>query len=244
MQDNPRAGKISSRMIFLFLFLLATGGTGFRCHIPEDDYSIIFGNDWDKAENFVKENEEWMKRLSKILDISYPEAVAVVFPEFVRYSALRNTIEVTLLQTLYINLGEEYADFSIGYLQMKPSFAEAVHGNSNLLKGKLKNTFGNSKENSNPREFRRTIVEDMQKPRIQFIYLAAFIKICESRFNLSDLDEEQRIKFLSTAYNYSFLKNREQILEMTGARYFTTGRENGRYFSYSDISLYWYRLNR
>ncbi|MDX9946603.1 MAG: hypothetical protein RBS38_04490 [Bacteroidales bacterium] len=244
MLFKPRAWKISSRLIFLLLFFPATGGTTFQCPLPEDDYKKIFGNDWDKAEEFVKDNEEWMKRLSEILDISYPEAVSVVFPELVRYSALRDRIEVALLQTLYINLGEEYADFSIGYLQMKPSFAAAVHGNSHLLRGKLKNQFRKSKETDNPREFRKTIVEDMQKPRMQFIYLAAFIKICESRFSLSDLDEEQRIGFLSTAYNYSFLKSQDQINAMTGSRYFTTGTDNDRYFSYSDISLYWYRLHR
>jgi len=228
----------------LLLLLLATGGTAFHCPSSEDDYRKIFGKEWVKAEDFVKENEEWMKRLSKILDISYNEAVAVVFPELVRYSTLRDRIETSLLQTLYINLGEEYADFSIGYLQMKPSFAVAVHGNSHLLRGRLKNHFRNNKEIDNQREFRKIIVEDMQKPWMQFIYLAAFIKICESRFSLSDLNEEQRIRFLSTAYNYSFLKNHDQILAMTGSRYFTTGTDNGRYFSYSDISFYWYRMHR
>ena len=244
MFSKPWAGKIASRLIFLLIFFPAYGGTSFQSPLPEDDYRKIFGNDWDKAEEFVKDNEEWMKRLSKILDISYPEAVAVVFPELVRYSALRDRIEVALLQTLYINLGEEYADFSIGYLQMKPSFAVAVHDNSHLLRGRLKNHFSKSKEKDNPREFRKTIVEDMQKPWLQFIYLAAFIKICESRFSLGDLDEEQRIRFLSTAYNYSFIKNQEQIQAMTGSRYFTTGTDNGRHFSYSDISVYWYRMHR
>lgn len=244
MLVNRRAGKWSPRLIFFLLLFPATGGTTFQHPLPEDDYSKIFGNDWDKAEEFVKENEEWMRRLSKITNISYYEAVSVVFPELVRYSALRDRIEVALLQTLYINLGDEYADFSIGYLQMKPSFAGAVYANSHLLIGNLRNHFRNNKEKNNPGEFRRTIVEDMQKPWIQFIYLAAFIKICESRFSLSDLDEEQRIRFLSTAYNFSFLKNQDQINAMTGSRYFTTGKDNGRYFSYSDISLYWYRLHR
>lgn len=244
MLVNRRAGKFSPRLIFLLLLLPATGGTAFRYPASEDDYRQIFGNDWVKAEVFVKDNEEWMKRLSKILDISYNEAVAIVFPELVRYSALRDRIETTLLQTLFINLGEEYADFSIGHLQMKPSFAMAVHGNSHLLRGRLKNYFRNYKEINNPRDFRKIIVEDMQKPRMQFIYLAAFIKICESRFTLSDLEAEQRIRFLSTAYNYSFIKNQEQIQAMTGSRYFTTGTDNGRHFSYSDISVYWYRMHR
>ena len=242
MPINRKAWKITPCLIFLFLFFPAPGGITLQCIEPEQDYRKIFGGDWDKAEEFTRDNGEWMKRLSKILDISYPEAVSVVFPELVRYSALRDRIEVGLLQTLYINLGDEYADFSTGFFQMKPSFAEAVHLNSHLLRGRLKNYFRNRAGKNSPREFRKDIVEDMQKPWLQFIYLAAFIKICEARFNLSDLDAEQRILFLSTAYNYSFLKNHDQILAMTGARYFTAGTTSSRQFAYSDISLYWFRM--
>ena len=38
----------------------------------------------------------------------------VIFPELVRYSAIRDKMEITLLKTLYRNLGEDYADFSVG----------------------------------------------------------------------------------------------------------------------------------
>jgi len=241
MMVHRRPGKLYSCLISLLLLFLVSGGMTLRCNESQQDFIRIFGNDWEKAEKFVAENEEWMKQLSHILDISYPEAVSIVFPELVRFSALRDRIEVGLLQTLYINLGDEYADFSTGYFQMKPSFAEAIHLNSHLLRGKLKNHFSNRSEENNPAKFRRTIVEDMQVPRMQFIYLAAFIKICEARFSLGDLDEEQRIRFLSTAYNYSFLKSQDQIQAMTGSRYFTTGTGNDGNFAYSDISLYWYR---
>lgn len=239
-----RAGKNHPCLISLLLLLLASGGMSLHCRESEQDYRTVFGNDWQKAEKFVEENEEWMMRLSRNLGISYPEAVSVVFPEIVRYSALRNRIEVGLLQALYINLGEEYADFSTGYFQMKPSFAEAIHLNSHLLRGRMLNHFRSRAAENDSREFRKNIVEDMQTPRMQFIYLAAFIKICEARFNLTGLDEEQRILFLSTAYNYSFLKDYDQILAMTGARFFTTGTGNGRSYAYSDISLYWYSTRR
>ena len=36
--------------------------------------------------------------------ISYPIAIAVIFPELVRYSALRDKMEITLLKTLYNSL--------------------------------------------------------------------------------------------------------------------------------------------
>lgn len=226
-------------LICLVLLITVSGSMTLRCEEP--DYRKIFGNDWSKAEEFVRGNEAWMKRLSEITGISYTEAVSVVFPELIRYSALRDRIEVSLLQALYINLGEEYADFSTGYFQMKPSFAESVHSNSHFLRGRLRNHFRNRTEENNTGEYRRTIVDDMQKPWMQFIYLAAFIRICEARFDLSDLNSEQRIRFLSTAYNYSFQKSYEQILAMAGKRFFTTGTGNGEKYPYSDISLCWFR---
>ena len=244
MPVNPGKGSLYPFLISLFLFFLASGSMSLLSREPEQDYRKIFGADWEKAEEFVKENREWMEQLSGILDISYREAVSIVFPELVRYSALRDRIEIALLQTLYINLGDDYADFSIGWFQMKPSFAETVHLNSHLLRGKLKNYFRKQNQPDNPREFRRTIVENMQKPPMQFIYLAAFIKICEERFDLRNSDEEQRLTFLATAYNYSFLKNQEQIAAAAGAKHFITGKENGSFFSYSDVSLFWYRLHQ
>ena len=39
--------------------------------------------------------------------------MSVVFPELVRYSALRDKMEITLLKALYINVGRDYANFSL-----------------------------------------------------------------------------------------------------------------------------------
>ena len=51
-------------------------------------------------------------------------AVAVVFPELVRYSALMDFMETTAVKALYQQKGVKGADFSIGRFQMKPSFVE------------------------------------------------------------------------------------------------------------------------
>ena len=94
-------------------------------HISQSlNYPEIFGDDWKKAMLFESENRSWMEPILAKNHISYPLAVAVIFPELVRYSALRDKMEITLLKALYINLGDDYANFSIGQFQMKPSFAE------------------------------------------------------------------------------------------------------------------------
>lgn len=215
----------------------------FTCTLfpQEQNYSKTFGKDWDKAAEFIRENEPWMKKITGRFNISYPVAVAVVFPELVRYSALRDKMEITILKSLYIYAGEDYADFSVGRFQMKPSFAEAVNERSHLLKGRLRNFFPDPAGYNTAWKYRSSIVAHLENPQAQFIYLIAFIRICEKLFDLGGLDEEQKVKFLSTAYNYSFLKSFEEVNSMADRKFFSTKLVTSEYYCYSDISLSWYR---
>jgi hypothetical protein len=204
------------------------------------DYKKIFGSDWEKAEAFVSENETWMKQLSEKYSVSYPVAIAVVFPELVRYSALRDKMEITLLKALYINLGEDYANFSIGQFQMKPSFAESIHQKVPLLKGRLRNQFREKTRNNDIRKYRASIVKDLEQPESQFLYLIAFLKICGTIYNLEEMDEDFRLKFLATAYNYSFQKSFDEVEKMTDKKFFYTKLVKAESYSYSDISAFWF----
>jgi hypothetical protein len=122
-------------MRVLFLFLLFTGllKSGLSQSI---NYEDLFGDDWKKAVTFEKENRIWMEPLLVKNHISYPIAISIIFPELVRYSALKDKMEITLLKTLYVNLGEDYANFSIGQFQMKPSFAEMIRENAPDVTGR------------------------------------------------------------------------------------------------------------
>jgi len=230
--------KIIWKKLTVLITLFCLGLVSFT---QQTDYTKIFGSDWLKAEAFVSLNGAWMKRLSDKYDVSYPMAIAVVFPEIVRYSAIRDKIEITLLKALYINLGEDYADFSIGQFQMKPSFAEALYKKAPLLNGRLRIQFREKTAYNNPRDLRSAIVRDLEDPESQFVYLIAFIKICEAVYDLKGMDENRKIRFLATAYNYSFLESFEDVEKMTGKKFFNTKLVKGDSYSYADISAYWYR---
>lgn len=204
------------------------------------DYKSIFGSDWDKAEAFITENKSWMKHLSDKYDVSFPVAAAVIFPELIRYSALLDKIEITLLKTLYINLGDDYADFSIGPFQMKPSFAETIHEKAVFVKDRIRNQFRSDLQEGNIRGYRASIVKDLEDPRSQFLYLICFLKICDSTFKLEKADDNSRVKFLSSAYNCGLDKSFRQINEMSERKFFNTKLYKTVNYSYSDISLYWY----
>lgn len=186
-----------------------------------------------------------MRSACEKFDINYSFAAAIVFPELVRYSALLDKIEISLLKTLYINLGEDYADFSIGPFQMKPSFAEQIHENSNFLKErKIRSLFRTKSSFNDIKQYRRSIVADLEYVRRELNYLIAFIKICDVRYQIVWENETEKLQFYSTAYNCGLNKDYDYIEAMMDKKFFTTKLFKSETYSYSDISVFWNRLRK
>jgi hypothetical protein len=232
--------RIKSKRISV-VFFLVIGSINFGWAQPLN-YQDIFGHDWQNALAFVGINKNWVEPKLDKYNISYPMAIAVVFPELVRYSAVRDKIEITLLKALYINLGNDYADFSIGPFQMKPSFAEMVREKATIVMGrKSKSLFKNRSEYTDNKTFRAAIVTELEDPETEINYLIAFFKICESSFNIKWKDENDKLRFFATAYNYGFNKKAEQIKSMTDKKFFNTRVFKTDNFSYADIASFWYK---
>ena len=206
------------------------------------DYQVLFGDDWNKALIFEKENRNWMEPLLAKSHVSYPVAIAVIFPEIVRYSALRDKVEITLLKTLYVNLGEDYANFSVGQFQMKPSFAETIRRKADSVLGRKSGiSFKRKSDFNDIKDFRKSILNDLEDPKSQINYLVAFIMICEKEFKTSCKDEISQIKFLATAYNFGIDKKEPEIERMTDRKFFNTKLIMAEKYCYSDVSLFWYK---
>jgi hypothetical protein len=209
------------------------------------DYHQIFGSDWDKALAFERENRSWMQPLLDRNNIPYDLAIAVIFPELVRYSALRDKMEITLLKALYINLGEQYANFSIGRFQIKPSFAETIRRDGPSVLGRKSGIiFKQPGDFENISDYRKSIVIDLEKAETEFTYVIAFCKICEKKYRIGRMEPNRKLKFLATAYNYGIDKRAEEIEQMTGGRYFNTKLFKTQNYSYADVALYWYENYR
>jgi len=233
---------MSRIQIKLFLIILAFLTRLSLSYSQSIDYQSVFGSDWTKAEAFVAENKNWIEPLLKKHNISYPLAISVIFPELVRYSALRDKMETTLLKTLYVNLGEYYANFSIGQFQMKPSFAESIRNQAHsVLSRRSGIVFMGETEFNDIKNYRKSIVTDLEDPKIQFKYLIAFIKICDKKFKTDRMNDTTRIKFLATVYNYGIDKSIDQINSMMDKKFYNTKLFKTENYSYSDVSVFWYR---
>ncbi len=230
--------KTSGRFILIFLVLSALIKILYGQKL---NYSEIFGNDWQNALLFIEENNFWIKPALESHEIPYAEAVAVVFPELVRYSAIRDKMEITLLKTLYRNLGDDYADFSVGVFQVKPSFAEKIRAAAPAVMGrKSKDLFWKKSTFKNEREFRSAIILDLENPRTELNYIIAFFMICDKYFKLSGENPSKKIRFLATAYNTGFWKTREEIERMAEKKFFNTKLFKTESYSYADIAVFWY----
>jgi hypothetical protein len=225
----------------IFSFFLLFTGISIQVHCQSFNYDEIFGDDWKKASLYVSENRKWMEPFLEKNKISYREAVAVIFPELVRYSALRDKMETAVLKALYINLGEAYANFSIGVFQIKPSFASYIREEYPLAKGNKSGlTFKKSKTYNDVRDYRREIVSDLEDPVQQLNYIVAFFTLCEKKFKVSRLNEHDRVIFLASAYNCGIDKERKIIENSVNRKFFNTKLFRTENYVYSDVSIYWY----
>ncbi len=237
------ARRNGTRLMYYFIASVFITGSFFNySQAQEINYRELFKDDWKKAEEFIDSNSGWIKPFLRKNDIGFNEAMAVVFPELIRYSALRDRMETALLKTLYVNLGKEYANFSIGPFQMKPSFAELLGISArSVQRGKLRQMVRDSAEFSDITDYRKAILTDLEDPSRQLGYLVVFFRICERKFNLTGMNPEERIRFLSTAYNYGFFRQQSEIAAMEGKRFFSNALFSGDHYPYADVSLAWYR---
>jgi hypothetical protein len=200
-------------------------------------YLTIFGNDYSKAVEFNSRNHQAFASKARLYKTDVRILKAVVFPELIRYSLLRDLIETRALEHLYAN-GVAEVDFSIGHFQMKPSFAEQIekyitdHG----LKG-----FGQLITYKSLNH-RRERISRLKSLEWQLSYLCGFIKVFEHRFSsVSFSSEAEKLRFLFTAYNSGFLQMEQHLRKRLSEKFFPYGpKMQVRQYNYADIALEYY----
>ncbi len=227
------------------IFLLVSVLTGWACFSSGQSvsYQDIYGADWAKAWRFVEENQDWMKKSCTLFRVDYSLAVAVVFPELVRYSALRDRMEITLMKALYVHKGSEYADFSVGIFQIKPSCAETILTEV-MLNGerRFSRYFSHLHHTLSERDKRTVLLKELEDPEAQFIYVLAIIRLLDRRFGtIAWTDPQGKVKFYAAAYNSGFNAPEAQIRQFINAPLFHTGLVKPAVcYAYSAVSATFY----
>ncbi len=167
-----------------------------------------------------------------------------LFPEIVRFSELQNKVESYSLEVLYVRFGTAYANFSIGRMQMKPSFAEALEGMAQDPEYKV------SPSVRKKLQYRITEAKEVRKERIrrlndwdwQVIYALAFAQISFSKYKLAQKTGVEQVRWLAGIYNRGLQHPAEDIKKWMQKRTFPHGPAyRGEQFIYSEIAVDFYQ---
>lgn len=167
--------------------------------------------------------------------------LSVAFPEMLRYTLWKDVLETTALEVLYIDHGAGAADFSIGWFQMKPSFAEGIEQRI-LINTKAMAIFSQLVLNKDdlPAEQRRKRVARLKDMKWQAEYLSAFVWLASAKLDSASAGTGKRLQYLSALYNKGLdcsLKEIDQFL-LTRTFPYGPGRENP--FSYSELATFFF----
>jgi hypothetical protein len=219
----------------------------FCCVFPplraEEDYTVLFGAKYAAAEEFLRQYS-WISASLRLPPQETQIALAVVFPEIIRFKSLEDKIQVRALKVLYVQYGRKYADFSVGHFQMKPTFAEQIERDYNrLFSAEEKTAAGiapfDTGDSSPLRKERVVRLDDLQwQARYLRLFMMVMGKLYQSRAFADDLE---KLRFYATAYTAGYAKGERTIRKIIPRRHFHVHLlfPKTRY-SYADIAVFYF----
>jgi hypothetical protein len=206
-------------------------GNGARPSGPSIDYRNVFAADYTSATRFIQEHP-WIADTLQTNGIKPAEAISVVFPELIRYTSLEDEMEIGALQVLYTLWGPDYADFSIGRFQMKPSFAL-----------QLEKDMCPSRDlgSDSTRTSRKERIDRLIDLTGQVRYLVLFFHYMDRRYAKTKWNtKEEKVRFYAAAYNCGYRNPDHYIRRMMDQKYFSTVRLSHQTYCYADIAAFYY----
>jgi hypothetical protein len=222
------------------LLLLLPSGPAAAQQTPR--YRVLLGAHYESALDYLGSRLASLVATLRDADQDPGLLVSVVFPELVRYSIIRDRIETTGLKVFYVHLGGEFADFSIGRFQMKPSFIEELEAAVRRYRLWAFSDVIDYGAAGGERDLRRERVRRLEQESWQERYLACFGAVLACRFPREQtMEPVERIEFAAAAYNRGFWKSEGDIRRSAQMALFPYGTEYpGPQYRYSDVAVGFY----
>jgi len=228
---------------------IATSGDHPSIAVPPDrpaptNFRQIFAADYEAATRFLQEHA-WMADTLRGYGVNPEEALSVIFPELLRYNELEDDLEVGALRVLYIQWGPQYADFSIGRFQMKPSFALRLERDCwrtlpTVYTSRLRASLTTVSDSLT--EDRRRRIARLTDLSWQLYYLALFFHYMDERYPPTRWNKrEDKVRFYAAAYNSGYWLSERQIHQRMTGRFFATNRLSRGKYCYGDIAVFYFQ---
>lgn len=236
--SSTRKPSRARSLVGLLLF-----GVALSALAAEEDYAAIFGTKYDEAEQFLRQNS-WIADFLYLPPLETRIALAVVFPEIIRFRVLEDRLQIRALKVLYVQYGRKYADFSVGQFQMKPTFTEQVERDYNRLfsdeeKAATAIPAFATGDSSGLRKERVLRLDDV---RWQVRYLRLFMMVMGKLYGDQAFDDGlEKLRFYATAYTAGYAKGEKTIRRMMRAKHFHVQLffPKARY-NYADIAVFYF----
>lgn len=210
------------------------------------DFGKTFGVKATRANTRMQAMQQSFEICSGISEHSVSFMQSIVFPEVMRYNTIKDGIESESLKTLYVQFGEEYANFSIGIFQIKPSFAETVETKcKQLLPVEIYQELQLNYNEKTAENIRAKRIERLLDEDWQLIYLSGFIVVCNKIYcNKKFINDTEKLQWYATVYNAGFDKSEEYIYKkITEANFYLAQQMPGKKFKYAAIATWYYQQN-
>ena len=218
---------------FVFLIILCFTSTSLT--IPGQ-----FKRDISDAIQLLKKEQKTIDSIALNYNCKKSEVLSIVFPEIIRYSRFKDFFETKALEQLYVLKGNAWADFSIGFFQMKPSFVEDLEYHVRYLPD-LDEDFTEIIEYKTTTE-ERTRFERVERLKsfewqLKYAFCYYFImKKCYEGYQFEN--DEMRLRYFATAYNFGFTKPFEEIEAWMNEKAFPYGKKfKTEQFAFCDLSI-------
>lgn len=168
--------------------------------------------------------------------------IAIVFPEMMRYTAVRDEFEILFTKITYTTI-QDYDGCSISPFQMKPNFIEYLENyisDNPRLKEKYSSLLMEEDISDFSRRYQRIV--RLQSRSYQVQYLMAFVDICMEKYNLENEPKEKQLKIIATAYN-SGLKSKSALYQKMKQKNFPEGANSPKSeWNYAELCLHYYKM--
>lgn len=199
----------------------------------------ITGNDYPKACEMIKNDRSKIVAVANTFEVNPELMQCIVFPEYIRYNTVQGLIEEKSLEIFYVESGSDQVDFSIGRFQIKPGFAESLEKmieTNDQLKLKYARLLNRDKSGKEVRAIR---IARLKSVYWQSVYVAAFIDVCHQRYNLSEFNFEEKIRFIATVYNNGWMEI-EKIESAFDYPFFPYGKRASKGINYWEVAMDYY----
>lgn len=210
--------------------LLLLGTESLYCQ----SYVSSYPKEVSQAKRFFTKHYAVLDSTCKKHNVDTDQTLAIVAPEVGMYSVWRDRMETTATELFYVEMGTSYNDFSIGYFQMKPSFAEAIE--SYVISLSLSEFTNLLPRAGSEKEARLNRIARLKSLPYQAAYLAAFITIWRTLH-----PQSTEVQVQATAYNAGFWKDEKQLAILAGKKSFPRKVFGSKQFAYGDVAAEYYK---